>query len=86
MDFEGHGVTAYDNAKKKFISTWIDNMGTGVMYVEGPYDETTKTISMTGKMMDPSTGKETDVRQVLRSPDDKTQVMELYCNLNGKEF
>lgn len=86
MPFEGRGLMAYDNAKKKFISTWVDNMGTGVMYMEGPYDENTKTITLKGKMMDPSTGKELDVREVLKITDDKTQIMEMYCTQNGKEF
>jgi hypothetical protein len=26
MPFEGMSITGYDNAKKKFVSTWIDNM------------------------------------------------------------
>src|SRR5262249_2628167 len=32
--FEGHGVTGYDNMKKKYVSTWIDNGGTGIMTME----------------------------------------------------
>jgi hypothetical protein len=86
MDFEGHGTMAYDNAKKKFISTWIDNMGTGVMYSEGPFDEGSKTISMTGKSMDAASGKELATRSVTKIIDDKTQVMEMFCTQNGKEF
>ncbi|MCD6017064.1 MAG: hypothetical protein K0S53_185 [Bacteroidetes bacterium] len=86
MDFEGHGIMAYDNAKKVFINTWIDNMGTGVMYMEGPYDEATKTITMKGKMTDPATGKEIEMRQVVKTIDDKNQVMEMYCTEKGKEF
>src|SRR4029077_16128018 len=29
MQFKGMAVEGYDNAKKKFVSSWIDNMGTG---------------------------------------------------------
>jgi hypothetical protein len=86
MDFEGHGIMAYDNARKVFINTWIDNMGTGVVYMEGPYDEATKTITMKGKTTDPATGKEVHMRQVLKSMDDKNQVMEMYSTKKGKEF
>lgn len=86
MDFEGHGTLAYDNSKKVFVTTWIDNMGTGIMVLEGPYDESTKTITMTGKMTDPSQGKGIDVRQVVKFPDEKTQITEMYCNMYGKEF
>lgn len=86
MDFEGHGLMAYDNAKKKIVNIWIDNMGTGVMYTEGSFDEISKQVNLTGKMTDPVTGRDTDVRQVFRIIDDKNQVMELYCTRNGKEF
>jgi hypothetical protein len=35
MPFEGISTLGYDNAKKTFFSTWIDNMGTGMMVMEG---------------------------------------------------
>ena len=35
MDFKGFGLEGYDNAKQKFISTWIDSMGTGMLLSEG---------------------------------------------------
>ncbi len=31
MTFQGRSVEGYDNAKQKFISIWMDNMGTGIM-------------------------------------------------------
>ena len=86
MDFEGHGTMGYDNAKKKFISTWIDNMGTGMMISEGTYDEASKSISMSGKSMDPSMGKELETRSVHKMVDDKHHVMEMFCTVDGKEF
>ena len=86
MDFEGKGLNAYDNAKKKFISTWIDNMGTGMMLMEGNYDESTKTLNMTGTGVDPMTGKDCEMRQVLKIIDDKHQVMEMYNKKGGTEY
>ena len=38
MPYEGMGLTAYDNDKKTFYATYIDNMGTGVMNGEGTYN------------------------------------------------
>src|SRR5215213_2959322 len=32
MPFEGRGTNGYDNLSKQYVSTWIDNMGTGIMY------------------------------------------------------
>ena len=35
MPFEGTATTGYDNAKKVLMTSWIDNMGTGIEYLEG---------------------------------------------------
>ena len=31
MPFSGFGLTGYDKATKKYVSTWSDNMSTGIM-------------------------------------------------------
>jgi hypothetical protein len=33
--FKGMGIEGYDNVKKKFVGSWVDNMGTGIMMSEG---------------------------------------------------
>ena len=55
--FKGMGVCGYDNLKKKYVSTWIDNMGTGIMASEGTWDAASKTLSTVGECPDPMTGK-----------------------------
>ena len=85
MPFEAQSIMAYDNMKKVFISSWIDNMGTGVMQLEGPYDAATKTITLMGRESDPMTGKETKVRQTIKIIDNNTQVMEMFSLTGGKE-
>src|SRR5215208_2187295 len=79
MPFEGLGTLAFDNAKKLFIATWIDNMGSGIMTGEGPWDERTKTITIKGKMVDPGTGRDIDFREVFRIIDNNYQVVEMYA-------
>ncbi len=87
MAFEGRGTTAYDNASKEFIATWIDNMGTGMMVSRGQYDEASKTLTFNGAMVDPVTGKEKKVKEVITYIDDNTQKMEMFdIDANGKEF
>ena len=76
--FNGMSTTGYDNHKKVFISTWIDNMGTGVMKLEGPWDEATKSTTLTGKMIDPMTGRECDFKEVYKIIDENTEVLEIY--------
>lgn len=78
MPFEGISTTGYDNAKKMFTSTWIDNMSTATMYMEGPWDEATKSITFTGKMLCPANGKMCDMKQVYKMVDNDTQIMEMY--------
>jgi hypothetical protein len=45
MNFTGMAIEGYDNVKKKFVSSWIDNMGTMIMNSEGTYDAATKTFT-----------------------------------------
>ncbi len=78
MPFNGMSTTGYDNHKKVYMSTWIDNMGTGVLKMEGPWDDATKSTTLTGKMIDPSTGRECDFKEVYKIIDDNHQVMEMY--------
>ena len=89
MPFEGNGTLAFDNAKKEFISTWIDNMGTGMMVSRGKWDEATKSVTFVGKMVDPSAGNGNEVsfREVFKVIDNDHQVMEMYSpDPSGKEF
>jgi hypothetical protein len=87
MPFEGYSLEGYDNAAKTFMTTWVDNMGTGIMYMTGTWDEASKQINYTGKTIDPMTGKWCDVRQVVTYNSDGTTKMEMYGpGPDGKEF
>lgn len=86
MPFEGIGTLAYDNARKVFVNTWIDNMSTGMMYLEGTWDAKTNTMNLQGKMTDPMSGKEMKVREEFKIIDDKTQELTQYMEHDGKEF
>ncbi len=89
MPFEGMSITGYDNSKNKFVSTWIDNMGTGIMNMEGDWNASKKSIEFKGKMTDPSRpGKDCNMREVYTFVDDTHQTMEMYGpdSKTGKEF
>lgn len=86
MPFEGISTVGYDNAKKVFFSTWIDNMGTGLMYMEGKYNPVMKNITFLGKMVDPMSGKDKSVREVFTMIDDNTQTITMFDSDNGKEY
>jgi len=84
--FQGISTTAYDNAKKLFINTWIDNMGTGMVYLTGTWDDQHKCINFAGTMVDPSSGKDMPIREVMKFIDPNTQMMEMYVGAGSKEF
>jgi hypothetical protein len=55
--FQGMGIIGYDNAKKEYVNTWIDTMGTGMMNATGSYDAETKTMTEEGTYTDPAAGE-----------------------------
>jgi hypothetical protein len=84
---EGMSTMGYDNAKKMFTSTWVDNMGTGIVHMSGTYDEATKTLNLKGHQTDPMTGKDSDIREEMKMIDDNTYSMTMYgTGMDGKEM
>ncbi len=83
--FEGISTTGYDNKKKVFVSSWVDNMGTGIMTMEGTWDDKSKTMNLAGKATDPMTGKDCTVRETFKIIDENTQVMEMYMTQPGQK-
>ncbi|MEY2499340.1 MAG: hypothetical protein QOD12_2896 [Verrucomicrobiota bacterium] len=76
-NFQGMSMDAYDNVKKKFVSGWVDNMGTGIMISEGTYDAATKTFTYTGEY-EAMPGVKSKVREVIKTPDKDHMTMEYY--------
>ena len=58
MPFQGIGYTGYDNGKKQYVGTWIDNFGTGVMTSTGSSADNGKTFNFKSVTTDPMTGKD----------------------------
>src|SRR5213595_2261286 len=84
VQFKGMGVEGYDNVKKKFVGSWIDNMGTGIQFSEGTYDPATKTFTYTSEM-EAVPGMKTQVREVLKIADNNHMMFEWYENEGGQE-
>jgi hypothetical protein len=84
--FTGVSTTGYDNAKKLFVNTWIDNMGTGIMYLTGTWDASSNSVIFTGNMVDPSSGKDVAVKETLKFVDDNHEEMAMYMMAGGQEF
>lgn len=87
MPFEGISTFGYNNAEEKYISTWIDNMSTGITVLKGTYDAPTKTYKMIGEVIDPITKKPKTSRETITIIDDNTQKLEMFdVGFDGKEF
>ena len=78
MPFEGRGTDGYDNLTKKYVSSWIDNMGTGILLSTGTCEQGGKVCNMSGDMIDPMTGKPSYMRSVTTWTDANTFKMEMY--------
>lgn len=75
--FEGHGVSTYNPAKKKYVGSWTDSMSAGIMVSESTYDPATKTT--TGFMEGPDmTGTMVKVKSVVEHKDPDTRVFTTY--------
>jgi hypothetical protein len=86
MPFEGLGLMGYDNTSGRFQTSWVDNMGTMIMYMTGQYDPAAKSITYTGQMDDiVKPGTKVNVRQVIRLVSHDSHVMEWYETRDGKE-
>jgi hypothetical protein len=84
MQFKGMAVEGYDNVKKKFVGSWIDNMGTGIQSSEGTYDPATKTFTFNMEM-EMMPGMKTPVREVIKVTDKDHMLLEWFENRGGQE-
>jgi hypothetical protein len=87
MPMMGQSTVAYDNAKKEYVMTWIDNFGSGIVIMRGFYDEGTKTMNLKGVQTDPMTGNDSEIREEIKWHDDNSYTMTMYgAGMDGKEM
>ena len=87
VSFQGRGTMGYDNAKKEYFSTWMDNMGTGLFVSHGNFDSSGKTMTFDGEMVCPMRGHEIPMRTVETRMGPDQWKMEMYGpDADGKEF
>lgn len=87
MPFEGMGYTGYDNVKKRYWGTWMDNMSTSMMTSTGTASADGKVWDFDGSMSDPMTGGETAVKEKVTITDADHHLMEMWApGPDGKMF
>ena len=77
--FTGMGVNGYDNAKKQYFGTWIDNMGTGMMTSWGDTTDGGKTWTYKSTAVDPMTGKDLPEETKITIADKNHHTMEMWA-------
>ena len=83
--FHGHGVTAWDPAKKKYVGSWTDSLSAGIAIGESTYDAAAKKWTGTMEAPDPS-GKLVKSRSVVEVKSPTSRVMTMYGpGPDGKE-
>ena len=57
MPFEGIGFTGYDNVQQRYVGTWMDTFGTGVMSCLGVGRPTDEKLDFVAEAIEPSGNK-----------------------------
>ena len=84
--FSGIGIDGYDKLRKRYVTTWIDTMGTGIFQMEGTASADGKTITLKGRHDEPGGGQMTH-RAVWKIVDGNTQTFDMYgTHKHGKEM
>jgi len=83
-EFKGMSLEGYDNAKRKLVAAWIDNMGTGIMNLEGTYDSAAKTLTYLADY-EAMPGMKSKIRELIKLTDKDHHTIEFYENRGGKE-
>lgn len=85
MPFEGQNIEGYDNVRKQYYSSWVDNMGTGFTNATGTYDEKTKILTYTGKTPNPMTGLDETFKNTFQKVSDTKYMFIMYMLSEGQE-
>jgi len=82
QSFSGIGIDGYDNLRKKYVTAWIDSMGTGIFMMEGTASADGKIITLNGKHAEPGGGYMTH-RAIWKIVDSNTQTFDMYGAHHG---
>jgi len=84
--FSGIEITAYDNVLKRYVTSWMSTMGTGIFTMEGTASTDGKTITLKGQHAEPGGGYMKH-RAIWKIVDSNTQTFDMYGTYpGGKEW
>jgi hypothetical protein len=83
QEFDGFGVTGYDNVAGEYVSIWFDNHGTAIQQAKGK-DDGTGTLVFRGEFLAPS-GTKVKTRSLTRTIDADHHTYESYMTKPGEK-
>jgi hypothetical protein len=86
MPFEGIGYTGYDNPGKRYVGTWMDTFGTGLMNSLGTGRPTDSKLTFAAEAIEPS-GRKVHFDCIVTIKDKDRHSYEMWTKApNGKRF
>jgi len=76
--FNGIGYTGYDNVQKKYVGSWMDSAGTGIMNSTCNLDAPGKAMTCKASFWDPMTGKPNSMEMKIGWTDHDHHSMEMW--------
>ena len=87
MTHEGQGTYGYDNVKRQFVATWLDNTSTALLTMRGSLDQTGKILTLYGTMDDAMTGeRDKMIKYVLTVVDENTYTFGIFDLVAGENY
>jgi len=86
MPFEGIGYTGYDNVQKRYVGTWMDSFGTGLMNSVGVGRPTDDRIDAVAEAIEPS-GQKKVFETIIRIQNHEHHSFEMWTKgPDGKKY
>ena len=84
--FSGFGINGFDRLKGKYVSVWMDSMGTGIYLSEGTADPSGKKFTYMWEGEDPRTRQNKKSKMVTEEVSDDKMTMKMWeVNKDGSE-
>ena len=81
--YKGRSTTGFNNMTKQYESTWIDSMGTGIVYLSGAADASGD-VKLKGEFMEPMTNAMMGMRNVMHKVGADEYEARMYFTPAGK--
>lgn len=83
--FEGGGMLGYNKVDHRFESTWMDTMGTGMLFMTGQLSDGEKVLTLEGDYTNPMTKQKATFKEITTIVDKDHHKSAFYDKVDGKD-